>query len=577
MKELKYCIGVLCLSVLMSSAGLAGRSDAASSSPTAQTAGAAQPAQSQRRLVEPVDPTSSLAQMSFENADLQATLRALRARAVASGGVKVAVKLAVPFAPETLLNDADKLQQRREIASAVAVLQAAMPSAKGFTPQAGIPYVVMQVDTVGLARLEKLSGLTRITHADDMNWRRDLVELRSRVPGGRAPSELNVVRPNIVGGRVADPQTHPFQVALVPYFYGYRDDRTLAFCGGTLVSEFHVVTAAHCTLGFGELSVLVGSQRLDGSARQIPVTRVYSHPLYNDVPFDFDVAVLTLAEPVKDIPFATLAASEPTVAGTRLRATGWGVDGSPYLPTDLQQVDLGFVPGDAWPCSYFSTPRMFCAEDTYDKTICRGDSGGPLTINRGAGFTELVGISSWSYRWCEEGGAIPSGFANVANPDIRAFIDQAMAIPVLTTPSELQVSESGNVYRTVKIPAAGGGSGSKSVLARKISVPFTRNRADRPQTLEYMVYSGYGDESETAVQLPAGVSGFSGVMASGKYDFVPVSGRIILPVGQRTAVIEVPVIDDRQKERPETFAVAVYPVDDVWAVSFTTVTIIDND
>ena len=43
----------------------------------------------------------------------------------------------------------------------------------------------------------------------------------------------------IIGGENADPHQFPFQVALTYYDY--------FFCGGSLITRKHVLTAAHCT------------------------------------------------------------------------------------------------------------------------------------------------------------------------------------------------------------------------------------------------------------------------------------------------------------------------------------------
>jgi secreted trypsin-like serine protease len=43
----------------------------------------------------------------------------------------------------------------------------------------------------------------------------------------------------IVGGRTADPQEWPWMAALLR-------DGTTQYCGGVLISDRHVLTAAHC-------------------------------------------------------------------------------------------------------------------------------------------------------------------------------------------------------------------------------------------------------------------------------------------------------------------------------------------
>jgi len=46
----------------------------------------------------------------------------------------------------------------------------------------------------------------------------------------------------IVGGQLADPQEWPWMVALMT-------DGDYHFCGGVLITDLHVLTAAHCFYG----------------------------------------------------------------------------------------------------------------------------------------------------------------------------------------------------------------------------------------------------------------------------------------------------------------------------------------
>lgn len=48
--------------------------------------------------------------------------------------------------------------------------------------------------------------------------------------------------PRIVGGQLAEPKEWPWMVALLR-------DRDLHYCGGALITDLHVLTAAHCVQG----------------------------------------------------------------------------------------------------------------------------------------------------------------------------------------------------------------------------------------------------------------------------------------------------------------------------------------
>lgn len=503
------------------------------------------------RLAEPTPPGASLRQLAEDDADLQTVLNTLRAEAAAKGSVKVAVKTAVAFAPEARLGDQERLQQRREIAAAAKALRLALPAARSFEAFEDKPYVTLELDGAGLARLETLSGLVRIDPEDRFNWFRDFVRLKTSAVMARAvgnnpapPSPAPVVTTKIVGGTEADPATHPFQVGLL--FKGNPSNAAAHYCGGTLVADRFVVTAAHCSDIIPEgmapyVQVLVGTQDLEAGGQRIDVARIHIHPRYDEWTLDHDVAVWELATPVTGIPFATLASVRPTVAGTMLRTTGWGE--LEYLsgnsPTKLMQVDVPFVPVKRRSCGLVRdvTPHMICA-GTAGKDSCRGDSGGPLTINRGAGYTELVGIVSFGTD-CGLANH-PGVYANVAHSSINRFIQDIVYASMR--------------YFSFRVTAQSVNEGE-----RRVTLTIDRAFTNGTASVRFATADG---------------------TALNRSDFRSRSGIVRFRHGQSAATITITLVNDRVKEGDEAFTVTLSQPSSGWTIGANgtaTVTITDND
>jgi len=219
----------------------------------------------------------------------------------------------------------------------------------------------------------------------------------------------------IVGGVEAAPHSFPWQVALLS-----RVGAATAFCGGSVVSANHVLTAAHCCAGQAASSIKVraGAHDLrvnEAGAVTVNVARISIHPAYNDDTMDNDFCVLTLAS---SLPLsATLqAVALPTAAdgaaGQVCTVTGWGNDvqgngpaqNARALHSRLRRVEVTVVDNAACHKKYTSsvypvsiTQTMVCGSAP-GKDSCQGDSGGPFVCRANASSAyKLVGVVSWGY------------------------------------------------------------------------------------------------------------------------------------------------------------------------------------
>jgi trypsin len=241
----------------------------------------------------------------------------------------------------------------------------------------------------------------------------------------------------IVDGKPAQPGRWPFTVALLDK--GTSDNYNAQFCGGALIDNQHVLTAAHCVEGASanSMQVLVGTNSLAQGGRRINVTRVTVHPDFDTNPFlQSDVAVLRLGEAVSDITpvtYAGSAAQDNRIApdNTKITVVGWGQ--LTWLrpgPEDLHQA--GLPRNTIAECNGLNfyngrlTKLNVCAGDLRQpgKSACYGDSGGPLLGRDDNGKTVQIGVVSGGPTVC---GDVPGYFARVGS--FAKWIDQQVSAP----------------------------------------------------------------------------------------------------------------------------------------------------
>ncbi|XP_026200668.1 duodenase-1-like isoform X2 [Anabas testudineus] len=144
-------------------------------------------------------------------------------------------------------------------------------------------------------------------------------------------------------------------------------------CGGFLISEDFVVTAAHCDKE-NPTSVVLGTHNLK-EAGKTAIKQTYKPEAYQQFSKGDDIMLL-----------------ECLVAG-------WGKthDGALSIEDELRMVDVSVIDKEFCKTKWKDLPpNVICAGGNGTKKgVCQGDSGGPLVCNETA-----VGVVSFSQKQC---------------------------------------------------------------------------------------------------------------------------------------------------------------------------------
>ncbi|UJR13114.1 hypothetical protein I4U23_000138 [Adineta vaga] len=234
-----------------------------------------------------------------------------------------------------------------------------------------------------------------------------------RLTCGCSPSPVLLTPSRIVGGENALESSWSMIVSL------RGNDKNKHICGGSILSDSYILTAAHCVEGGSifntpiHISIVAGMTNLSDSKRiHRSVNKIYIHPDYLGYRdrYRHDIAILYLNESLKINTHPSLTKTcihrvdPPLISheyiknGTRLSVIGWGATYDKFNPEPkiLQQTEVFAIDNNDLTCRKAMNDSLtqFCA-GLYQggKDSCQGDSGGPIFQWTGL-YWEQVGIVS---------------------------------------------------------------------------------------------------------------------------------------------------------------------------------------
>ncbi|CAK8680120.1 unnamed protein product [Clavelina lepadiformis] len=225
--------------------------------------------------------------------------------------------------------------------------------------------------------------------------------------------------PRIIGGNKAVNGSWPWQAMLVDA----SDKRS--FCGGSIIDERFVLTAAHCVQNlFGPASLIVYLGRHSyqdyDEGESFVVESITMHPAYDENNLQNDIALLKLQDAIsfttsmKKVCYPTSndTSIDPS-AGKTCIVTGWGnispAEGSFVAPETLYQARVPIVDLDRCRDLYSSSHQVIesqvCAGfvDVGSVDTCQGDSGGPLVCLIDESTWFQIGITSFGIGCAQPG------------------------------------------------------------------------------------------------------------------------------------------------------------------------------
>ena len=212
--------------------------------------------------------------------------------------------------------------------------------------------------------------------------------------------------PRIINGGFAPVGRYPYAVSI-------RRQGRQHFCGGSLIAPNLILSAAHCSITYGE--VFINRYNLSDNSppdqERFDVLEEFVHPQYNYIDYPYDYMIIRINGTSSITPIKLNRDPQIPSDNTTLTVIGWGRNDTEgdYKPSEvLKEAELLSISQSSCDAywqryGYDITDDMMCA--TAKTGInCRGDSGSPLLLLKEDGSSDgdlQVGLVSWGPADCD--------------------------------------------------------------------------------------------------------------------------------------------------------------------------------